>query len=45
MGFAVIAKASNYFCRLAGDFQEFYVLVYLVDFFFFFFFFKECKKI
>lgn len=45
MVFAVIAKASNYFCRLAGDFQEFYVLVYLVDFFFFFFFFKECKKI
>lgn len=44
MVFGVIAKASNYFCRLAGDFQEFYVLVYLVDFFFFFFF-KECKKI
>lgn len=32
--FAVIAKASSYFCRVGGGFQGFHVLVYLVDFFF-----------
>lgn len=40
--FAVTAKASSYFCRVAGGFQGFYVLVCLVEFFFFFF--KECKS-
>lgn len=33
--FAVTAKASSYFCRVAGGFQGFYVLVCLVEFYFF----------